>query len=56
MDSISADGIRGTGPIGTLVVGLILSSVLGLDASTVLSICLLLYVGAKVLPSLLDSF
>jgi hypothetical protein len=56
MDSISAGGIEGKGLIGTLVAGLIISSAAGLDITFVLSICLLLYVGAKVLPNLLDPF
>jgi len=56
MNSLSAGGIQGTGLIGTLVAGLIISSAAGLDITIVLSICLLLYVGAKALPNLLDYF
>lgn len=56
MNSLSAGGIEGTDIIGTLVAGLIISSAAGLDIITiVLSICLLLYVVAEVLPGLFDS-
>lgn len=56
MDSISVDGIRGEGPLGSLVLGLIISSALDLNITAFLAVSLLIYIGAKVLPSMFDYF
>lgn len=54
MNSLSAGGIRGEGPIGSLVLGMIVSSALDLSITSFLAVSLLIYIGAKVLPNMFD--